>query len=318
LQWALDRIKLGSILPLQSLYVLRGDFELWEAIGDLSFSLLGMFSNPLWFSFHLKGLLKMPAATIVVDSIVTNYARLLTTVVLALCMIYLFALCGLLYFFDAHTGSNVANKGYLGDSDPLANEYAGGPCSNLMSCMVSYSFAGFLQQGLTYWLEEPRFPETLTDLLENDSGRILFEVMFMIVTSSFVISIITGIICDTFGELRTAQDEAINYRATTCFVTSLPFSTVPDQKSTHYIQYAYLMLYLERKEPEECTPIERQIKTQIELGQVDWLPDGACLELLRQRRDTGLVLPRLDSIEMRMEKMEDLLVKLASAVPDVA
>eukprot|EP01043_Picozoa_sp_COSAG02_P043024 COSAG02_NODE_3711_length_6341_cov_4.360622_2_plen_39_part_00 len=28
------------------------------------------------------------------------------------------------------------------------------------------------------------------------------------------------------------------------------------------------MLYLERKEPEECTPIERQIKTQIELGQV--------------------------------------------------
>jgi hypothetical protein len=37
--------------------------------------------------------------------------------------------------------------------------------------------------------------------------------------------------------------------------------------------------------------------------QVDWLPDGACLELLRQRRDTGLVLPRLDSIEMRMEKM---------------
>jgi hypothetical protein len=35
LQWALDRIKLGSILPLQSLYVLRGDFELWEAIGDL-------------------------------------------------------------------------------------------------------------------------------------------------------------------------------------------------------------------------------------------------------------------------------------------
>eukprot|EP01043_Picozoa_sp_COSAG02_P043025 COSAG02_NODE_3711_length_6341_cov_4.360622_3_plen_222_part_00 len=170
-----------------------------------SFSLLGMFSNPLWFSFHLKGLLKMPAATIVVDSIVTNYARLLTTVVLALCMIYLFALCGLLYFFDAHTGSNVANKGYLGDADPLANEYAGGPCSNLMSCMVSYSFAGFLQQGLTYWLEEPRFPETLTDLLENDSGRILFEVMFMIVTSSFVISIITGIICDTFGELRTAQ-----------------------------------------------------------------------------------------------------------------
>jgi|EP01046_Picozoa_sp_COSAG06_P018925 hypothetical protein len=83
--------------------------------------------------------------------------------------------------------------------------------------MVSYAFTGFLQQGLTYWLEQPRFPESVADLTTNDSGRVLFEVMFMIVTSSFVISIITGIICDTFGELRMAQDEAQNYRATTCF-----------------------------------------------------------------------------------------------------
>eukprot|EP01046_Picozoa_sp_COSAG06_P004391 COSAG06_NODE_182_length_20899_cov_89.175048_24_plen_76_part_00 len=48
----------------------------------------------------------------------------------------------------------------------------------------------------------------------------------MIVTSSFVISIITGIICDTFGELRTAQDDSQNYRATTCFVTNISFATV--------------------------------------------------------------------------------------------
>ena len=34
-QWFLDRIKLGELLPLQSLYVLRGNIEVWEAIGDL-------------------------------------------------------------------------------------------------------------------------------------------------------------------------------------------------------------------------------------------------------------------------------------------
>ena len=73
--------------------------------------------------------------------------------------------------------------------------------------MVSYAFTGFLQQGLTYWLEQPRFPESVADLTTNDSGRVLFEVMFMIVTSSFVISIITGIICDTFGVARRARGE---------------------------------------------------------------------------------------------------------------
>ena len=34
-QWFLDRIKLGQLLPVQSLYVLRGNIEVWEAIGDL-------------------------------------------------------------------------------------------------------------------------------------------------------------------------------------------------------------------------------------------------------------------------------------------
>jgi hypothetical protein len=34
------------------------------------------------------------------------------------------------------------------------------------------------------------------------------------------------------------------------------------------MQYAYLFLYLERKLMEECTPLERQIKRQVERGQV--------------------------------------------------
>eukprot|EP01046_Picozoa_sp_COSAG06_P018926 COSAG06_NODE_1332_length_9842_cov_155.567074_5_plen_53_part_00 len=41
--------------------------------------------------------------------------------VLALFMIYLFAVVGLLYFFEAHTSANVANKGYLGDEEALKN-----------------------------------------------------------------------------------------------------------------------------------------------------------------------------------------------------
>ena len=40
----------------------------------------------------------------------------------------------------------------------------------------------------------------------------------------FVVSIITGIICDTFGELRGEMDEAAGYRASTNFITGIPFA----------------------------------------------------------------------------------------------
>ena len=61
------------------------------------------------------------------DSIVKNVNRLLTTIVLALFMIYLFALVGLLQFFDAHTDANVANQGWIdGNSTAEEGKAAGG------------------------------------------------------------------------------------------------------------------------------------------------------------------------------------------------
>merc|ERR1711865_365553 len=179
---------------------------------------------------------------------------------------------GLLYFFDGHTSYATANKGYLGEQNLTATDYPGGPCTNLMSCMVSYSFAGFGGgggAGLGPWLQQPEFPEEVSELSDNESGRVLFEVLFMIITSSFMISIITGIISDTFGELRTEQDEAMLYRSTTCFVTGISIPDVLDPKSTDYMQYTYLILYLERMAYHECTPLERQIKRQIDRGRGD-------------------------------------------------
>ena len=60
----------------------------------------------------------------------------------------------------------------------------------------------------------------------------------------FVVSIITGIICDTFGELRGEQDEAKDYRSTTNFVTGIEYATVPEEKSIDFMQYIFLLLLL--------------------------------------------------------------------------
>ena len=136
IQHLLTKVGLGRAIPIQSLYVLRDDGHVWEAILDVGFALLGMFSSPIWFSFHIHKLRKIPAAKIVIECIITNYKRLLITVLLALFSIYIFAMVGLLYFFDGHTSYATANKGYLGEQNLTATDYPGGPCTNLMSCMV--------------------------------------------------------------------------------------------------------------------------------------------------------------------------------------
>ena len=58
------------------------------------------------------------------------------------------------------------------------------------------------------------------------AAAVLWEVLFMLTTTCIVISIITGIICDTFRELRTEVDEARYYRNSTCFVTGIPYSII--------------------------------------------------------------------------------------------
>jgi hypothetical protein len=75
------------------------------------------------------------------------------------------------------------------------------------------------------------------------------------------------------------QDEAAQYILTTDFVTGVPFPShagAGGSKATNYLQYTYLMLYLERKSArgEEMTPLEAQVLGKVVNGDISWLPDG--------------------------------------------
>ena len=107
-------------------------------------------------------------------------------------------------------------------------------------------------------------------------------------TSCAVIAIITGIICDTFGELRMQQDDAAAYRASTCFVTGISYSHVPQEKGTHYVQYMYLLLYLRRLDEHEIMPLEQMVRDQVNRGDVRWLPNSRCMTIERTEDDSGM------------------------------
>eukprot|EP01046_Picozoa_sp_COSAG06_P089980 COSAG06_NODE_36333_length_448_cov_1.022923_1_plen_91_part_01 len=75
----------------------------------------------------------------------------------------------------------------------VANE--GGPCANLLTCFMTYSYSALMQAGLGQWLEANQFPEVGRDMLSIETMKTLWEVAFSMI-AMFVVSIITGIICD--------------------------------------------------------------------------------------------------------------------------
>lgn len=256
-----------STTSSDSLISLKLGPQFLRVLVDLVFSACGYGVHPLFFAYHLNHLFSARAATIVLKSITTNLSRLTTTLILALLVMYFFAIAGYLFFSDKHTNEMTGNPG--------------GPCSNLLTCFVSYTFAGFLQQGLVYWLQRPNFPEgvieTSADILGEDGGRIIFEIAFMLVMSAVVVAIITGIIVDTFGELRMAQDVAARYRRSTCFITGIPFTQVPEHKKTSHLQYVFLLFFLRRKKlagVRPLTPLERVVADKVDVGDISWMPLG--------------------------------------------
>jgi NO-binding membrane sensor protein with MHYT domain len=164
-----------------------------------------------------------------------NIVRLAVALLLSLLFAWIFAISGMLVFSDMHSSRYTENEG--------------GPCGNLLTCFVSYSYAGLMMDGLNQFLPRLSFPVDATDVFGHDTTKIVWELLFFLV-STLIGSIITGIICDTFGELRAAQDDAAMYRSSTNFITGISFSRTgttlhhPSQQSTNYIQYAWLLLYL--------------------------------------------------------------------------
>jgi hypothetical protein len=278
---------IGQKIPIADAFYLRNSSEFWAGIADIVFSVLGFSYSPLAFSFHLTHLARLESAAIVMQSITANWRRLGNTLVLALMFMYMFAISGLLVFHSYHVTGEEETEGISQNPD--------GACASLLTCFTSYVYAGLLQTGIGKFLGDPTFPEHSMDLFTRNFGRLTWETLFMLVTSTMLMSVITGIICDTFSELRAQADEAQAYRSSTCFVTGIPYSRVPEEPGTRYMDYVALFLHLRSakrsakgKTRSRLQPLEDMIADHMDRGSVSWLPNGRCLSLERREQEETL------------------------------
>ena len=201
----------------------------------------------------------------VVKAATRPYRALLWTLFLFLVVILIYAAFGMYFFGDDFRGAD--------DYDDVRT------CTNLLQC-----FAQIASQGI-------RTPEELAmrGLLNSEDGyltRMAFDVTFFIIVGALLFNMVTGIIVDTFGELREASKEHAEYLANNCFVCGVSreqleepgvggvifdFDRHNDEEHNLWA-YVYFINYLSRKDPLDYNGVESDVHAKIVAHDTSWFP----------------------------------------------
>jgi hypothetical protein len=103
-----------------------------------------------------------------------------------------------------------------------------------------------------------------------------------------MVAIITGIIIDTFGELRDDKSNIEADEATNCFVCSIKRDQFERQskKFSDHIEiehnrwnYMYYKMYLSKKRNTDLTAREKYLKSRIDKQSIDYFPINKAMSI---------------------------------------
>eukprot|EP00465_Bigelowiella_longifila_P013372 CAMPEP_0185274528 /NCGR_PEP_ID=MMETSP1359-20130426/52054_1 /TAXON_ID=552665 /ORGANISM="Bigelowiella longifila, Strain CCMP242" /LENGTH=260 /DNA_ID=CAMNT_0027867543 /DNA_START=69 /DNA_END=851 /DNA_ORIENTATION=+ len=200
--------------------------------------------SPLWAAFHMVDIVQyVQSLRAIVYVIKEHKFRILATIVLGLIIVYMYTVIVFVFF---------RNKILFNKDDDTAYN-----CGSLFDCVQKAIDLGFRN----------------TPTFEKDPVMIatpLFDLSFFLIVNTILVAIITGIIIDTFAEMRAARD-AIQEEATTkCFLCHMhheTFNKSPHHKGyKHHIgvehnmwSYVYLKYYILQRahtHPEKLSGLE--------------------------------------------------------------
>ncbi|KAL4443071.1 hypothetical protein ABPG74_002138 [Tetrahymena malaccensis] len=167
-----------------------------------------------------------------------------------------------LYIFSVLSFNNYYLEVY--SEDTLESESIN-QCSTLLQCMITLILSGVVGNNMADWELSTFFSDTL----------------YFIFMSILFTNIITGIMTDTFAELRdqihfTEADK--RNKCYICGIEKLTLENQGEQFDLHIQQhdvwkYSYYIYTINQKSEEQNTGIELQIKKMIQKEDISWLPD---------------------------------------------
>jgi len=193
----------------------------------------------------------------VIESIMLSLDQVFGTMILGYFLQYVFVAISFMIFGQ---GYGFADKDTSG-------------CSTLMECLRAHFDYGF--RSAPVWGD--------ADL---DLSRFLFDYLYNLLVILIMAAIISGIIIDTFSELKEKQQEINEAMQSSCFICSLTRSELERQRvkyekhilQDHYMwSYARFLLYLSDTSPSNLSGPESYVKQKIKENNMGFFPIQRCI-----------------------------------------
>lgn len=243
---------------LWSVIFLISNFRTVYAVGFVVLSGLGLWINAAFFAAHVLDIaMRNKLLGYVLQSVVSNGQQVLLTFIFAALITWIYAVVGV-YGFGF-------NQYSYGDSP---EDFSWSP--SLQSAFWQHLDFGFRGPPI-FNSYEPK----------NAAGKYVFDISYQILIIFLLLAIVTGIIIDTFSQLRQAKEDVESNMENVCFVCNLRRDVFERKliKFAEHIElhhhiwnYTFYKLYLEAKPRSELTALEKFLLRRMEGQSIDYFP----------------------------------------------
>ncbi|EAR82683.2 MIR domain protein (macronuclear) [Tetrahymena thermophila SB210] len=170
-----------------------------------------------------------------------------------------------LYIFSVLSFNNYYQELY--SSDEIVNDEK--TCNSMLSCMITLTLSGVVGNSNTHW----EFSTFITDTVYFVFMSILFT------------NIISGIMTDTFAEMRDKRNFIESDKKNRCYICGIERATLEKKdlifeehiKKHNLWEYLFYIQSIILKEETEYTGIESIIKDKLKKDDITWIPNNTSL-----------------------------------------
>ncbi|KRX08878.1 MIR motif [Pseudocohnilembus persalinus] len=259
-QGLLDKLIRWTINLILIIYQVLQELEVMYYLAYGVFAIFGVTLHPLFFTFHLTEILiRYPTLKNIINSVWYPRVQIGLAFLLFIILEYAFSIIGFLFFRDHFQGN----------------------CDEMLICFLFYFDWTFKANGGTSgWITDNSEESSQADYV---FGRFVWDTFSNYILVIIMINIVSGIIIDSFGDLRDKEYDKVVDITEKCFICGNDKSDFEKQiyskgfqkhiRIDHYMwNYIFYIGYLEFKDPNDYMGIESYVHQKLKNNDTSWFP----------------------------------------------
>jgi len=195
---------------LFDVYFFLQDFTFIYYVIYFGISVLGFYSNELFYSFHLLDVIpRFETLQNVCRAVTENYVQLFMTFILMMVVMYIYTTVHFFYVMET-----VYDYGINGNDSHIIGENR---CTSMIECFMTIVNLGLLLGGgIGDYTEQIHYSEVQRYII-----MFILDISFFLLVKIILYNILFGIIIDTFAQLRQQRNDMDTDKKNKCYICDL-------------------------------------------------------------------------------------------------